>query len=532
MNRSFFALSVALVVLTPAHAQGVDLVRLRKAAMLPTVPIGADFGFSSRTVRLGDARDLPPQITRLEQELKTAPSDATRWQRLGMMFAESGEADRSKEAFQKAASVLEKALAGRPEDGRLQARLGECYQALGRLAEAEAVLRSATRLTPKEWRAWVALGELLDAKAGKLLALSPDELQVLQSVRSQAELKDKLQKLSPATLSEARRLSEQARQCYDRAVLSGTSEPEPYLARASARMLSEGGTSGLLAVLTAGKDSGGPETMKRVLAPEVVADLRKARRLATDSPETITATAAMECFWIVLEKGDEIEEVGTEASWKKLPQGAQAPVIEAMLRLSELTASPDKGIQAAACEGMGILAFLRGQTEKMESYLKRASGLRALTARSLDLLTLAYLTSGRFDSIVTLYQERIQTDDSPRNRFILAKALLKQGKKDGAQLQLSAALQSDPEDYLCSMGLAAFLLQENQPDATTPILTRLADLDRKGKLTTEQRAELLTLLGIWQALRGKLAEARETLIKAQKADPRSESTIEALASLG
>jgi tetratricopeptide (TPR) repeat protein len=528
-------LSVALVA--SAHAQSVDMARLKRAVALPSIPITADFGFSARLVHLGDTRDLPPQIARIEQELKTAPTDSARWQRLGLLQSERGDAEAAREAYSKAAPLVEKALAARPDNSKLQIQLGECYQALGRQAEAEAVLRSAVRISPKEWRGWVALGELLDNKAWKRLSLSQADLDSLRSIKSQTELQTKIaqgfqQKLTPVALAEAKRLSEEARQCYDRAVSSGTQEPEPYLARAASRMLTDGGVAGLLAALTTtGKDTAGAGVMKRLLTPEIVADLRKARRLAADSPETITATAAMECFWVVIEKGDALEGLGTEEAWKKLPQASQAPIIEAMLRLTELTASPYKSISAAACEGVGILAFLRGQPEKMEASLKRAAGLRALNARSVDLLTLAYLSSGRIDEMAKLYQDRISTEDTPRNRFILAKALHRQSKTDGAQLQLSAALQTTPEDFLCNLGLAALKLQAGEIDPAGPYLMKAAAHETAGKLDNSQRADLLTLLGIWQGLRGKADDARATLKKALGFDPENESATEALAAL-
>ena len=121
-----------------------------------------------------------------------------------------------------------------------------------------------------------------------------------------------------------------------------------------------------------------------------------------------------------------------------------------MQRLVELTASPNVAVSAAASEGAGMLAFLRGQGDKMEAFLKRASALRPLNSRSVDLLTLAYLNNERFDSVVALYRQRIETDDSPRSRFILAKALLKLGKTDDAELQLKAALTINPSDFNCA----------------------------------------------------------------------------------
>jgi tetratricopeptide (TPR) repeat protein len=513
----------------------IDLEKLRRAAALPSIPITADFSFSPRLVHLGDTRDLPPQIARLEQELKGTPGDYTRWQRLGLLQAEIGATTASQDAYRKAAALLEKALSGRADDSRIQARLGECYQAQGRLAEAEAVLRSAVRINPKEWRAWIALGELLDAKAWKRLAPTQADLDALKSSKTLAELKARLssgfsQKLTGPALAEAKRLTDEAHTCYDRAVTAGSQDPEPYLARAASRMLSEGGVGGLVTALE--RSSAGAETMKRLLSPEVAADLRRARRLAADSPETTTATAAMECFWIILEKGDPLEELGTEASWKAIPQAAQAPIIEAMLRLSELATSPDRSISAAASEGLGILAFIRGQQEKMENHLKKAASLRPLNTRSLDLLTLAYLSSGRIDEVARLYQEQIQRDDTPRRRYVLAKALYKLNKKDSARLQLGTALQSAPDDFYCNLGMAALLLQDNQPDAATATLMRLAELERKGKLPDDQRAELFAILGIWQGLRGKTDEAKATLKKAQSLDTSNESATEALAALG
>lgn len=528
--------SAALIA--PAHAQGVDMARLKRAAALPSISITTDFGFSARLVHLGDTRDLLTQITRIDQELKTNPTDSVRWQRLGVLRSERGETNESRDAYQKAASLLEKALATKPDDSKLQARQGECYLALGRTAEAEATLRNAVRVSPKEWRAWIALGELLDSKAWKRLSLTQAELDSLKAIKNPAELQVKMttgfrQKLTPAALTEAKRLSDEARLCYDRAIASGPQEPEPYLVRAASRMLSDGGVSGLLATLsTENKNQSGEAAMKRLLSPEVAADLRKARRLAADSPETITATAAMECFWIVMEKGDALEDLGTEDAWKKLPQASQAAVIEGMLRLSELSASPDKNISAAAHEGLGILAFLRGQRDKMEASMKQAMSLRTLNTRSVDMLALAYLSSGRFEDMAKLYQDRLATEDTPRNRFILAKALQRAGKNTEALAQLEAALKAAPDDFLCNLGAATLKLQGGETDAAGPYLMKAATHEAAGKLEGQQRADLLTTLGIWQGLRGKTDDARTTLKQAQTLDSENGSITEALAALG
>ncbi|MGC4044488.1 MAG: tetratricopeptide repeat protein [Armatimonas sp.] len=529
-------LTAALVA--PAYSQGVDMARLKRAAAMPSISITADFSFSARLVHLGDTRDLLAQITRIDQELKTNPTDSIRWQRLGVLRSERGDTNESREAYQKAVNLLEKALATKPDDSKLQARQGECYSALGRTAEAEAVLRNAVRVSPKEWRAWIALGELLDGKAWKRLSLSQAELDSLKAIKNPAELQVKMttgfqQKLTPTALSEAKRLSDEARQCYDRAVAAGPQEPEPYLVRASSRMLSDGGVAGLLAALSNdGKTQAGEGVMKRLLAPEVAADLRKARRLAADSPETIAATGAMECFWVVMEKGDALEGMGTEDAWNKLPQASQAPIIEGMLRLTELSISPDKNISAAAFEGLGILAFLRGQQEKMESFLKQAAGLRSLNSRSIDLLSLAYLSSGRMDELAKLYQDRLATEDTPRNRFILAKALQRQGKNDDALVQLTAALKAAPDDFLCNLGAATLKLQGGEIDAAGPYLIKAATQEAAGKLDGQQSADLFVTLGIWQGLRGKTDDAKTTLKKAQSMDKENESITEALAALG
>lgn len=534
MRLPLFATGIALCGV--ASAQTPDRARLQNAAVLPTIAIATEFGLSpGRALDLPDSRDLRPMVGVLEAEVKVSPLDSTRWRRLGEMLQELGETDRATAAFQKAVELLEKAQAKSPNDGAILAQLGECLRKVGRSAEAEATLSSAVRKSPREWRAWVALGNLSDAKAWKRLAVTEVEVEGLLKL-TRAERMAKIattyrQRLTPGAIAEAKRLTAQAQTYYDKAVAAAPAQSEPLFHRATSRMLREGGIAGLLSSLEPEADRG-RSALNRIMAPEVVADLRKARRIAVDAPETIATAAMMEFFWTLVEAQTPFDELGTAAGWSKLPPAAQSSVIEASLRLGELSLSPNKPIAAAALEGAGLLAFLRGQGDKMEASLLKASNLRPLNARSLDLLTLAYLNNDRMDALVTLYRKRIETEDSARSRFILAKALFKQGKRDAAELQLKAGREIDPSDFACSAGMAAIQLQKGDFQNPMGFLAPFARSVADETLGPDDRAVWFLLSGIQQGLSGQPDRAKQLLDAGQKIDPTNPAFAEARAALG
>ena len=528
--------SVGIVLCSTASAQTLDRVRLQNAAVLPTIAITTEFSFSpGRALEQTDPRDLRPLVGVLEAELKLTPLDPLRWRRLGEMLQELGETDRATTAFKKAIDLLEKAQAKSPNDGATLTQLGECLRKIGRNAEAEATLSSAVRKSPREWRAWVALGNLADAKAWKRLAITQTEVEGLLKL-TQTERMAKIattyrQRLTPGAIAESKRLTAQAQTYYDKAVLVAPTQSEPLFQRATSRMLREGGIAGLLSSLESEPDKG-RSALDRIMSPAIVADLRKARRLAVDAPETIATAAMMEFFWTLVESQAPFDELGTAAGWNKLPPAAQSSVIEAGLRLGELALSPNKSISAAALEGSGLLAFLRGQGDKMEANLLKASSLRPLNARSVDLLTLAYLNNNQMDALIALYQKRIATEDSPRSRFILAKAYLKTGNRDAAELQLKAGREINPSDFACSAGMAAIQLQKgdtrNPMGFLAPFAKRVAD----ESLAPEDRAVWFLLSGIQQGLAEQPDRAKQLLDAGQKLDPTNPAFAEALAALG
>ena len=529
-----FALAATLTPL--ARAQTPDKARLQKAAALPSIVISADFSLTpNRRLDAVDARDAPAAIAKLEKELKANRNDADRWRKLGALYTDAGRIEMAKSAYEKAIAILSPVKTRKPVDGAALGRLGDCYRQVGLTAEAEDVLRKAVQVAPGDWNAWVSLGGILEERGWHALALSDADIALLLKSTPQ-ERAEKIagafqQRLTPAAVAEARKLGDEARDCYDKAVLAAPSEPAPLLVRATSRMIQEGGLSGLLGVLTPDAAKG-ESTLKRLLSPAVVGDLRRARRLSSDEPETIVTTATMEFFFTLLDQQLPLDEIGTAAGWKKLPAAAQSSVIEANLRLVELTASPNKSVAASACEGAGILAFLRGQGENMETFLKRAAALRPLNARSIDLLTVAYLSNGRMAELESLYQGRIVADDSPRNRFLLAKTLARQGRSDAAELQLKTALAATPGDFYCAAALAALKLQAGDTAAAAPLLSAFATADAQAKLTPDQSAAWLLLAGIQQALTGSVERARSLLDAAKKADPGNTSIDDALAALG
>jgi tetratricopeptide (TPR) repeat protein len=111
---------------------------------------------------------------------------------------------------------------------------------------------------------------------------------------------------------------------------------------------------------------------------------------------------------------------------------------------------------------------------------------------------------------------------------------------DRAEEQVQAALKLAPGDFTADLALAVLLLKRNDEAALSQageLLTQMGDgllfIAGMGESPSRQQWMDYTLIrGIYRALTGELAEARQDIDLVLRLDPNNEAAKEALEALG
>ena len=158
-------LAAALAVRGVTPQVGKD--RLRELVKLPSMAFQPDWKFDpEKGFALGSGvEDTQTQIERLRKQLKNDDTDAECQQQLAALYLAAEDVTNSRNAWQRSAEYYRKRVGLQPENGVLLAGFGTSLDGVGRVAEAESVLRRAVETAPGEWRCQLALGRFLDREA-------------------------------------------------------------------------------------------------------------------------------------------------------------------------------------------------------------------------------------------------------------------------------------------------------------------------------------------------------------------------------
>ncbi len=132
------------------------LVHLHRAVQLS--PKRADYLAELARVLHADWR-TNEAMAAADRAFALAPTDAVTLTTLGVLFARSNE-------HRRAAQVFERAVAVMPAVGEFKFNLGTALTATGELERAEQAFLDCLRVEPSNWRAYLALAELLKKDKG------------------------------------------------------------------------------------------------------------------------------------------------------------------------------------------------------------------------------------------------------------------------------------------------------------------------------------------------------------------------------
>jgi tetratricopeptide (TPR) repeat protein len=470
---------------------------LRRLVKLPTVVFQSNWSFDPEAgFTLGSSsEDVSLQINALQKKLKNNLNDAEAFLQLGDLYATNHDAGLAQKMWAKSADLFRRRLESQPDDELLLAGLGHALQGTGRLPEAESILRKAVQLAPKQWRCRVALGRLLDAAA------RGDIVQLAAAAGS-----------TPPPVALAQRRVSEAGECFDQAVALAPEEAEVYFRRGLHRCLRNIIQA---AVRVAGGESKDDvEQLNHTFPAEALDDLQHASRLRPQDYALIGNTVLFEIYSASARQG----EVNWSAfTWTALPDKSQRDIRESITRLENLAEESDPQLAAGALEALGILeGQVLHEPRSAATHLRRALALNPSRDQAWEALVAVLAQSARYEDLLTVCEDRLKQNDTPRAHLLLAKAYEKLKLWDESEAEILIAVKQEPNNFTATLALAALLLKHSGDDSFLPQANTwlgrsemLLNQTPAPERNLQQVIDLTLTRSIYFALTDEVAAARE-----------------------
>jgi tetratricopeptide (TPR) repeat protein len=527
MMRTGLTVLVTLVLLAPAVcAQGPNKGKLRELARLPAVTIKAGIveHLDQFFLRERPHHDVPAEITKLEKEMRGDACDAERYEKLGDLYTEANDTARAEAAYDKAVVLYRKQAADRPQDGRVLFHLANNLPN-DRLDEGEALLRRAVALAPGDWECWQALEGFLKERAIAVLGVQKlakgEKFAFGQLVARAAQ-----GKIARADAQRADGLFREACHCADEAVLAAPKDARVYMYRGGFRFVFR---QVELAIALAMGDADAARAA--LLTPAVLDDLHTALKLDPTNDRAFRLVFVLEAF-------NELQGPAMRAGGgleKSLSPRLQQMLHDVVVRYEAAARGPNPATAAEAAEELGLVRLLfQGDVSKAEADLRQAMRLDPTRDGPWDLLMLLLCEGKRWQDLLVLNTERVKHADTPRNRFLLAKAYAEVRQFDKVEEALTQILQKAPDYAEAVLGQVVPLLRRGdeaslararaQLERAEPLVTRAA--------TPELQANYGTLKAIYLGLTGQAAEAQRFILDVLIQDGTNDNARAVLEALG
>lgn len=473
-----------------AATQAAAREQLRALVGLPKVSfqLGLEFNQRHGWVFAGDSLRADEELARLRAELETSAGSPQQQLHIAELTESTGDAAEARKALEWAIRRFETMNAADSTEDALVAGYAEALRLAGRIPEAISVLRRFLASTPTGWRSRVELGLNLVYEAGRRLA---------PEAEGQAGGAGRPLAIEPssAQVDGMRRLLDRAIAEGERAVELATQEPDAYLGRARIR------TAGkvLEALLGAEDPQGKARAVSQAMfSPEVLPDLATAARLAPDDPR-------LNGIWIwsalladtIARGGPASGGIPGGVEWGTLPDSLRQAVRQVLARMDQVTLGDDPVRSSRALELAGSLQFIViGDHPGAERGLRQAVRLDPANEPAWEVLCASLATAGRFEALLEVAQERLETADNPRNRFILAKAYDRLDRRREARMELQRAWMKWPKEPLPALGLCALVLRDDFENAGLGVVARLLGTAQENLGAKPPRELVLSLLPI------------------------------------
>ncbi len=476
-----------------------------------------------------DQPDPGVEIPRLRAQLKDTPADATLFWQMSRIYSLADDYKNRSNTLARAVVLYRQQTETQPENVEALTGFGLALSAHGQMEEAEAVLRRAAGIDPKDWRVWAALAQWHDRKMWRALG-------AMASTNHQnflGYLLDKAMKreLPAGVLEAAGKSAQEAAQSADRAIELAPKEPRAYENRAQIR--STGNVVAFLRSVALGLEQDAQRLPLSMFGPNVLADLWRVAQLSPDDPRPQCLAVMGQITVAALTPGKTNPD---EQLLKLLPDAERRLCMSALDRLQEISQTRPPADAAFALETTAILkmVFLH-ELPGGEADARRAIGLSPAREIAWDIVIIHCVKTGRPEEARSLAEKRLKVKDTARNRVIAAKVCDKLGRLADAQTHVDAALKLEPDGY--PSNLAAYVIalkrstDQDSAQLAFPFLEKLQEKIPPDTLTNEQRIEISLAVGIGAVLADEPADAREFFEDVLKGDKDNKTARQALAML-
>lgn len=430
--------------------------RLRELVKLPTISFQADWSFDAeRGFTLGSGQeDDRVAIDKLREGLKSDDRDAETEMQLAQLYSRVNDVTNSEDAWKLATEYYRKRVEAQPENSLLLCGLGASLEGVGRVDEAESVLRRAVDESPKDWQCSVALGRFLDHQArGMILDPPPppaDDAAPSTPGRPSVE-----------TTGLAEKRIAEATDYFEQAVKDAPGEAEPYFRRAMHHCLET-----LVANQIQANGNAASDTMANPLAgcftDGNLADIQRASRLSPEDYHLMGAAALFEIYAVTAREGG---MDWTHLSLESLPEKQRAFIGETITGLEDLSEGPKRDAAAGASEVLGILEGpILHERERSVASMRRAVALDPSREQSWDVLAATLAQSGRYDELLETCEDQLKYNETARTHLMLAKARERLRQWDACEDEVRLALGDDPADASANLAMGALLLKRSHDD--------------------------------------------------------------------
>lgn len=505
--------------------------RLCELAVIPKFDLTYKFGFTYRGGQgvFDYGEDPVAQIAEARKDVKRQPDDITRWLVLGDLLDGAGQTNEADLTYQQAERMCRQRLEASPQSGVLLVRLSQALAGRNKLDEAENCCRQAVKVSPKEWRCWTGLGGILFSQSWRTLMPEKNPMSLLASGGGPVE---EVLKKPPtaAALQKVMALNREAAQCYDQAVALAPREPDAFMQRANFKMIAF--LENLFVQYF--RDGSTFDTKKPLsyylFTKNAVPDLKEAVRLSPRNSDVIGLTACFE--WLTAS----VSAAPAEPTLEELPTDTRRSILDAITRLENLSQDADAKTASSAFRHLGFIKVMCGTMEEAsfhaaEPCFRRAVALNPSDEASWNLLLASVLISGGTpEEMTAVCEARLKAANTVFNHLLLAKACTRQKNWDRAAREAGVAFTMDTNSIVAPLMLASLSIRQGEKSErlsqAAPYLRAARERIQvlpANKERDQRLVELMLNAALFQALSGKINEARELVDSVLKHDPENES---------
>jgi tetratricopeptide (TPR) repeat protein len=519
MRRCVLAFACLAALAPFAVAQTFDKAAFRQAIAMPAIAtsFGVNFKASEREGN-GNIYDPKAKIAELAKKLTGGPEDAEIYLDQRAVFLECLHDEKNgKLLLDKARAVLEPIKETTdPRRGWLVAMFASIMEATADnpWQACEGWARRAVSVSPQDWRTWTYLAHARHQQIPTIVCGGDDKL-LSKSHRTHELIGMLVRKRAlPEHVDAAEKALNEAMQYHDKAKALAPNEPKRQVQRYGFR-LAETVMRNAFAVARGQKPPYPIVQLERTMLDE----LQETARL---HPDHLLWQSQLVHQLTIVGWQDMPEKDRAAKKFRASRPADEQAIREALGRIEKL-AEQGKGGTALYCYSMlAALQYSLGEHPAVEKTARKILAIDAKNQSAWEQLLQSLVLQERNADYLRDAQSLAKMLPSPRNCFLLGKALAVNQRYELAEHACAAGLTTDKGDVHCALGMAALVLRKGDDVQSLKMAEDLLSMARQN-CRPEHGAvvytELEYLAAAHEALSGGTVIARLKLQRLQEENP-------------